>query len=206
MRHATTQRLYAYWNEVRGDRLAPHRFDIEPGRIGELLPETMIIEHALDVGYRFRLAGTRVCERFGGDFRGTSFLDLFTSEEAALVARNLDVMARQGAVGLFHVHSSSSEGAETLSELVLLPLVHGADQVDRYLGAWSIEPRAMMAETSAFRSHAIIDYELIWPRGRPHASSTEDGEQDPVAQNVRYARVVRQDRRQFLVYDGGRTH
>lgn len=206
MRHGTTHRLYAYWNEVRGDRLAPQRFDIEPGRIGELLPETLIVEHTLNAGYRFRLAGTRISERFGGEFRGRPFLELFAAEEAAVVARNLDVMARQGAVGLFHIHSSTMDGSEVLSELILLPLIHGPDQVDRYLGAWSIEPRDAAAHGSAYLKHAILDYELIWPRGRPSAIAPNTDAQCPVADNVRYARVVRQDRRQFIVYDGGRTH
>jgi hypothetical protein len=206
MRHGTTHKLFAYWNEVRGDRLAPQRFDIEPGRIGELLPETLIIEHTEDAVYRFRLAGTRISERFGGEFRGRPLLDLFSTEEAAVVARTLDIMARQGAVGLFHIHSSTLEGSETLSELILLPLVHGPDHVDRYLGAWSIEPREATTDGSPYLMHAILDYELIWPRGRPSSVATNAAAQSPIADNVRYARIVRQDRRQFLVYDGGRSN
>lgn len=206
MKHATTQQIYAYWNEVRGDRLAPERFDIEPGRIGSLLAETLIIERTADEGFRFRLAGTRVCEHFGCAFRGTPFLSLFGDEDARVIVQTLDVMAQQGAVGLFDIQSWTDDGAEVLSELILLPLFHGSDQVDRYLGAWSIEPRAAAGAADAFRSHAIVDYELIWPRGRPTRSEVdaETAQQGPVFPDVRYARVVRDDRRRFLVYEGGR--
>jgi hypothetical protein len=205
MKHATTQRIFAYWNEVRGDRLAPYRFDIEPGRIGELLSEALIIERSADARFRIRLAGTRVCELFGSEFRGTPFLSLFSVAEAALVGRHLDVITAQGAVGVFNIHSSTDEGAETLSELILMPLVHGADEVDRYLGAWSIEPRAIGREAGVFGSHAILDYEMIWPRGRTTTCESMAVRQSPLAPNVRYARVVQHDRRRFLVYEGGRA-
>ena len=33
MKHAASRELYAYWEERRGQRLAPERTDIEPGAI-----------------------------------------------------------------------------------------------------------------------------------------------------------------------------
>ena len=48
MQQRTNQILFAYWNDVRGERLAPRRFEIEPARIATILPETFILER-LDV-------------------------------------------------------------------------------------------------------------------------------------------------------------
>ena len=44
MRHAASESLYAYWNEVRRGRLAPERLEIQPARIGNLLLDTFILE------------------------------------------------------------------------------------------------------------------------------------------------------------------
>src|SRR5262245_16401234 len=60
MIHPATQALYAYWNEVRGDRLAPRRLEIQPARIAEHLLDTFILERSGRSAFRFRLAGTRV--------------------------------------------------------------------------------------------------------------------------------------------------
>mgnify|MGYP002386686614 CR=1 FL=1 len=74
MKHKTSQSLYGYWNEVRRGRLAPRRFDIEPSRISQILPATFILERVESERYLFRLAGTRLCEIFAREFRGTNFV------------------------------------------------------------------------------------------------------------------------------------
>lgn len=207
MRNQTTQTLYAYWNEVRVDRLAPNRFDIEPGRIAGILPETMIIERNPDGNYRFRLAGTRLCEHFGGRLRGSRLFDVFQGDDGLLVARNLGVMARQGAVGLFHIQSVNTRGEDVIGELIILPLLHVNKNVDRFLGAWSFDETP--ADDALLVSHCILDYELLWPRGRPIAPVRPAFDCETagpaLASHVREARVVRSERRHFRVYDGGRT-
>lgn len=204
MKNDTTLRLFTYWNDVRQGRFAPHRFDIEPARISDLLPETLIIERLAPEKLRFRLAGTRLCERFGNDFRGTSFLDLFPRSETARLAENLTVMARQGAVGLFHVQSTNTAGHHVTGELLLLPLVHSPQSVDRYLGAWSLDPNSRLPDGAPPPSrHSVLDYELIWPRGRPAPIEVAHSAPPPLASSIRHSRIVRDDRRQFRVYDGG---
>ncbi len=44
MKQRTIQTLYAYWNELRAGRVAPRRLEIEPARIGSILPETFMLE------------------------------------------------------------------------------------------------------------------------------------------------------------------
>ncbi|GAB4353216.1 MAG: hypothetical protein Kow00114_02340 [Kiloniellaceae bacterium] len=62
--------LYAYWSRCRGDRFAPARADIDPVDIPHLLPHVALSEIVSeDDGhgrrFRYRLAGTRIEERFG---------------------------------------------------------------------------------------------------------------------------------------------
>jgi hypothetical protein len=49
----------------------------------------------------------------------------------------------------------------------------------------------------------LIAAEAVWPEGRPHALVDKLSRQSPLQPHVRNARIVRQDRRQFRVYDGG---
>ena len=73
MKQTTIQTLYAYWDGVRAGRIAPRRLEIEPARIAAILSETFMLECG-DGDYRYRLAGSRLCELFGYELRGTSFL------------------------------------------------------------------------------------------------------------------------------------
>ncbi len=90
MKERTSQHLFAYWNTVRGDRVAPRRFEIEPSRIAGVLPETFILEREARGDYRFRLAGTRICEQFGREFRGANLLDLFAADDRETIAALLE--------------------------------------------------------------------------------------------------------------------
>ena len=100
MKLATTRMLYDYWNEARGRRMAPTRFEIEPSRIAGILSETFILELAENCSFPFRLAGTRICEQLGAELRGRDLLDLVTEDRRAVAkameavtlrCRNLDL-------------------------------------------------------------------------------------------------------------------
>ena len=77
MRQTASEILFAYWNELRAGSSAPRRVDIEPSRISSILPQTFIVEHHPTARYRFRLAGTRICEHHGQELRGQDFLGLW---------------------------------------------------------------------------------------------------------------------------------
>ena len=77
MQHYQTLALAKYWDELRRGRAVPSRNDIDPGRIRTLLPNVFILEF-FDVDHLvFRLAGTRLCERYGREFRAHNFLSLW---------------------------------------------------------------------------------------------------------------------------------
>ncbi len=77
MKHPSNRELFDYWNERRGDRLAPERADIEPGAIRHVLGDTFVIEvNGID-NHLFRLAGTRLCALFGRELKAESFIRLW---------------------------------------------------------------------------------------------------------------------------------
>src|SRR5882672_6410260 len=77
MKSASTSKLFAYWNERRGTRLAPERGDIEPGAIREVLGDSFIIAFDPPADHPFRLAGTKMCALFGHELTGKPFAALW---------------------------------------------------------------------------------------------------------------------------------
>lgn len=204
MREHISQALYGYWNDIRAGRLAPKRFEIEPSQIAGMLPDTFILERVDAETSRFRLAGTRICEVFGTEFRGLNIFELVGDEDRITLQRQISVIARQGAVGVFTLRCVSDRGNTLDIELLLLPLVHLRDTVDRFLGAMAVMNRPVWAGHEPLVKTSIVEHHLIWPEGRPHAMIDAMHRQTPFLPQMQEARIVRADRRQFRVYDGGR--
>lgn len=204
MKQKTTQTLFAYWNAVRRERLAPRRFEIEPARIAEILPETFILEKAGAESYRFRLAGTRICEVFGVELRGSDLLDGWAMADHDKLLDVLVSVSERGGVGVLEIEVTSDRGHTALLEIAILPLVHTGQTIDRLLG--SIAP----TDTPAWLGHEpvvtrrLVSTDVVWPEGKPHDMVERQQNQSPFLPHIRSARIVRSDRRQFRVYDGGR--
>ena len=205
MKNRTSQIIYAYWNEARHGRLAPRRFDIEPARIAGILAETLILEQAEDGAVRFRLAGTRIVEQLGMELRGRSFLDLWQAEDSATLAEHLETLQSRGGALRLEVVATSAEERSATFEAVLLPLIHTRDIVDRFLGAISCSHPPLWLGREPVVSLALAASEIIWPDGRPHAIASAMGQPPALHPATSGGRVVRFERRQFRVLDGGRN-
>lgn len=230
MKHTTTQGLYQYWNTVRGSRLAPRRFEIEPSQITPFLAETMILEQPLSRDCRVRLAGTRVTEMLGRNLRGQTFYDLWSHDDRRILADNMRTIVAHGGVGLFGVAGTLRDDIPAAEfEMLLLPLTHLGDRVERVLGSLSIVRPTAWIKTSPPVRLVLRRNDIIWPEGRPRSLKSsapplaamsesrdwpmirdDDRDDDPDGDQPsdvlpRRARLVRSDTRSFLVYDGGRA-
>jgi hypothetical protein len=203
MREAVSQSLFTYWNGLRRDRLAPKRFEIEPSCIAGYLPDTFILERVDPRTARFRLAGTRISEAFGAEFRGTNLFELFDELDAALLQRQIEAITSQGAVGLFMISADNGSGLSTTFEVLLLPLTHTRDTVDRFLGSIAPVEKPNWLGTVPLTHRKILSHSLVWPEGRPHAVIESMHRQTPFLPSVRQGKLVRSHRQQFRVYEGG---
>jgi hypothetical protein len=191
MQQPTSRQLYAYWDRVRNGRVAPRRFEIEPARIPGLLPETFIAEGAGLLGFRFRLAGTKICEQFGKELRGIDLLSLFDDKDPERLAAVLHSVFTDGAVGHGLFRSFSSPNRQASFELVLMPLIHTGETINRLLGViTAVEPPFWLGGEPLVR-HELIELHLHWPDGPP-ADAPREG-----------AEIVRLSPRRFRILDGG---
>lgn len=208
MKLPTTRGLYDYWNAVRGARLAPRRYEIEPSQIVPFLSETIILEKPNTEECRVRVAGTQIGEWLGHDIRGELFFDLWGPEDRIVLMDNVTAMCAHGGVGLFEfdVQERDADFASASFEMLLLPLTHLGDDVERVLGAISIVEDKMFAGDMSM-GLSLTHNEILWPDGRPHGlrQTRASAVTQAVEGGMRRARLVRSDRRRFLVYDGGRS-
>jgi len=134
MKTAPTRRMYAYWNERRGSRLAPERGDIEPGAIREILGDSFIVSYDAATEHPFRLAGTRVCALFGHELKGEPFVQLWDLASRDLLRGLATTVADEGGAVVAGVGGRTVQGSHTDLELLLLPLYHRGRMRLRLLG------------------------------------------------------------------------
>jgi hypothetical protein len=199
-RSSTT--LYDYWNEVRGDRVAPRRFEIEPARLAAILPDAFILERSGELDIRYRLAGTRIQEQFGFELRGSSFFDGFSSPDRSRLEAHMRRMVREGGGALLELDSISVSQRGVRHECLILPLVHMRDTVDRFVGVLTALTMPEWLGDEPLVARSVVREQAIIPGGVD--ANTMALPLPPALEcNVRAARVVRSERRQFRVYDGG---
>jgi hypothetical protein len=207
MRHPTSKALYTYWNGLRGSRLAPRRFEIEPASIGDALADTFMLERRDSGTFPYRLAGTRLCERFKREFRGHNFLAAWNADDTIAIRARLNTISIQGGVLLLLAEAETATGKSVTVEILILPLVHSEAFADRFLGVLSPIDAPQWLGFEPLQSVHILANEIIWPDGHARLSAPRkpsgDDRQEPFLPRVRHARIVRSDRRQFRVFEGG---
>ena len=160
---STSQQLYAYWDRVRNGRLAPRRAEIDPAQISPLLPETFIAERIEARSYRFRLAGTRICEQFGRELQGTELLDLWTDADRRAVGSVLRTVLTDAAIGYGRFRAYGRANRQAHFEFLFLPLIHIGETPNRLLGAFTaIEPPFWLGTQPLLRLE-LTELKLHWP-------------------------------------------
>ena len=209
MRTKTNSKLYSYWNQVRGTRTSPRRFDIEPAQIADILSETFILEFQPPNGYQYRLAGTQICENFGRELRGTNFTDGWQDYDRFSLQRHLTSIRKLGAVARILMEGTTRMGIKSSFEILILPLRHNGEDINRFLGAIVPIEDADQTRLWPIVEYRIVETELTYPADGfediipEPVEDTQPQPQPPILAHFRNARIVKQDRRQFRVYDGG---
>jgi hypothetical protein len=134
MKTVPARKLFAYWNERRGSRLAPERREIEPGAIRAILGDSFIITFDPAAEHPFRLAGTRVCALFGRELKGMPFGQLWDEASRPHIRELAAIVASEAVAIVAGVSAQTAEGLRTDLELLLLPLYHRGQTHVRLLG------------------------------------------------------------------------
>ncbi len=201
MKHSGTRLLYGYWDELRGDRLAPERREVEPADIGPLLSDTFILEAGDDGGYAYRLAGTRVCSTFGRELKGEDWLAGWADRDREALSTLLRSIVKDAAGAVVGFDGRNARGNAVPLETILLPLVNHGNGYRRILGSMLALDVPYWLGAQPVVDRSISALHLIWPEqlnASGRAFSVRGGEI--------IERVLPLRRLQHLsLYEGGRV-
>jgi len=167
MKHKNSHLLVGYWSGLRKGRAVPDQTDIDPRPIKRLLSYTFILDCNNPGRPTYRLAGTALCERFGFELKGTSFLAHWESQSSS----SLTSLLRQALkscqpVCLSSVAVTADNGMVEL-ETVLTPMAFNGGAPTRFFGMTQ-----MLSDPAPLLSRSIVYQRL--------AGSQLIGEDEPL--------------------------
>lgn len=173
MKNTSTRLVFDYWDELRGDRSAPERGEIEPGALRHALADTFVLENE-PVGPVFRLAGTRLCALTGHELRGRLFTALWQDVESQADMRRLvQTVMDESAGAVAGLSGETSTGIPLYLELLLLPLRYRGRTHARVLGALSpaLTPDWLGLDTVG--NMRMISLRMLWPPSAARSPAPE---------------------------------
>lgn len=115
--HPSSRTLFRFWEKMRGGNASPRRDELDLREIRHLVPHIFIAEFAPRTQtFKWRLAGTGVCEIYRQELTGTSMLRGWDAFETDVISRFLSstVNELQPCLLRFRFHTDRNQilGAE----------------------------------------------------------------------------------------------
>jgi hypothetical protein len=173
MKHKNSHLLVGYWSRLRQGRDVPDQTDIDPRAIKRLLSYTFILDCENPARPVYRLAGTALCERFGFELKGTSFLAHWESQSGLALSPLLrQALKQHQPVCLSSVAVTADSGAVEL-ETVLTPVSFNGNTPTRFFGMVQ-----MLSNPAPLLGHAIAYERLVGSQMIQEADATPHYDQN----------------------------
>ncbi|MEM1289444.1 MAG: PAS domain-containing protein [Pseudomonadota bacterium] len=167
MKSASAKRLYSYWQELRGERPAPERRDIEPSAIKSLLSDIFILEHEAAEQFSFRLAGSSLCGAYCRELKGRSFRQFWKDEDLEPIDTTLLAIREEAAASVIAFEAVNSRSQSVGYEMLLLPLRYGGADYPRILGVATPVDQPYWLGVHPIMRHQVTSMRLVWPDEQP---------------------------------------
>lgn len=134
MKHRNSHFAVGYWSRIRQGRPTPDQCDIDPKALKRLLPFVFLLDVRPEGSITYRLAGTTLCERYGGELRGRDYLGFWDPDSRGRM-REILRQALAAKTPLCLTSIGSTEDCRMIEiETVLMPITFGTDIPERFLG------------------------------------------------------------------------
>lgn len=152
MKHRNSHLMVGYWSRLRKGRDVPDQTDVDPRQIKRMLASIFILEAADPSRPVYRLAGTTLCDRFGFELKGTSFLSHWEAQSRGALTNSLrQSMTSRQPICISSIASTAECGMAEL-ETILAPVSFGAGGPTRFLGITQVlsDPTPLAGKPIAF--------------------------------------------------------
>ncbi len=91
--HPGTRMLYRYWEAIRAENAAPNRVDLDLAQVSSIVPNLLMLERDhMRHSFKWRLAGTQICDLYRKQLTGTDVLAGWDKFERETIKKLLDTV------------------------------------------------------------------------------------------------------------------
>lgn len=156
MRQSAAKAIFSYWQSLAPEAgVAPARSAIEPRHLKPHLPDIFILERLDRAVFAFRLAGTRLCARYGRELRDHDFIRLWPAADHGLMLEALNRCLQAPEPVALRGVAATLDGRSVAFDLLLLPIADSDGQVTRIMGALLPEDDRALREGAIYVSQTI---------------------------------------------------
>jgi hypothetical protein len=138
MKHKNSHLLVGYWSRLRQNRDVPDQTEIDPRAIKRLLSHVFILDAAIPGRPIYRLAGTGLCERFGFELKGTSFLANWEGQSGMALGSLLKQSLHLRQPVCLSAIGATADCGMVEMETVLAPISFNGGEANRFVGMTQI--------------------------------------------------------------------
>lgn len=192
-----------YWDELRGDRVAPGRTEISPAAITRHLSRICILERPRAGTVRVRLAGATMSTRAGMELRGMPFRALFELDDRNRAMDAAETAITTPAVSILCLARHERSAPVPEAQMAILPLTDTRGALTRALAIYS-ERAAVTPFVSDIRGrfHVTDSWTLDIPESGPIIGPMGDTAQGRLISTcVRRPRLATQTATQAVAQD-----
>ena len=155
MKHRNSHFAVGYWSRIRQGRETPDQSDIDPKALKRLLPFVFLLD-TRSGHLTYRLAGTTLCERYGGELRGRDFLHQWDPDSRVKISDLLRKSLRARVPACLTSIGATRDCHMIEIETVLMPITFGAPYPERFLGVAQV-----LTDVMALSGHTIHFERLV---------------------------------------------
>ncbi|HEX4160010.1 MAG TPA: PAS domain-containing protein [Rhizomicrobium sp.] len=161
MKHRNSHLLIGYWSRLRAGRVVPDQSDIDPRAIKRMLSQVFILDARDPARPFYRLAGTKLCDRFGLELRGTSFYAHWEAQARDRLVLLLRQSLQMKQPIWLSAIGTTSNCAMMEMETVLAPLTFGPGAPQRFLGIAQFLSDSMQLGGRPIAYERLIDSRIV---------------------------------------------
>lgn len=178
MKNQIIKDLFEYWENLRSDRVAPARAEIDPRKIKGTLGHTFILEAVAKGTPRFRLAGIEVCDLLGMELRGMPSHALFEDVDRELFGSTVNEVLSTPQIAELRLDGQLAGGRQVTGTMILMPLQDEKGNLTRVLGAVTLD-RELLRPPVRFTIARKNITRIVSQQSMPSGIAIEGGMAEP---------------------------
>jgi hypothetical protein len=173
--HPSSRTLFRFWETMRGDRSAPDRSDLDLKQLRDLVPWLFIAEYAAKTRmFRWRLAGTGICELHRRELTGANMLAGWDSFEADVISRFLSSTLHTFQPSVLRMRFRTDHAATIGVEMPAFPIIAADGATTHLFGGVFPFSDSYASHYNHIESREITAAHSVWTEYLPSSINQQD--------------------------------